>query len=61
MPQELRTAILAFYRDLDVPISTKTNADDWARVLKELGQLQAVDVDLRHPPALAAAGNPVPR
>ncbi len=61
MPQELRSDILAFYHDLSVPISTKTDANDWARVLKELGRLQAVDVDLRHPPALAAAGIPVPR
>ncbi|HXN47675.1 MAG TPA: zinc dependent phospholipase C family protein [Bryobacteraceae bacterium] len=61
MPPELRTDILAFYHDLDAPFSTKTNAGDWARVLKQLGQLQAVDVDLRHTPALAAAGMPVPR
>ncbi len=56
MPQELRDDILAFYHDLGAPFSTKTNAGDWARVVKELGQLQAVDLDLRHPPALAAAG-----
>ena len=43
MPQELRSDILAFYHDLDAPISTKTNGDDWARVLKELDQLQSVD------------------
>ena len=49
MPQELRSDILAFYHDLGVPISTKTNDNDWARVLKELDRLQAVDVDLRHP------------
>jgi hypothetical protein len=49
MPQELRSNILAFYRDLGVPISTKTNDNDWARVLKELDRLQSVDVDLRHP------------
>jgi hypothetical protein len=46
MPQELRSDILVFYHDLDAPISTKSAGDDWARVLKELGQLQAVDVDL---------------
>ena len=55
MPQELRSDILAFYHDLDAPISTKTNGDDWARVLKELDRLQAVDADLRHP-AVAALG-----
>ena len=53
MPQELRSDILAFYRDLGVPISTKTDDNDWARVLKELDRLQAVDVDLRHPPVAA--------
>ena len=59
MPQELRSDILAFYHDLGVPLCTKTDASEWARVLKELGQLQAVDVDLRHAPALAAEGMPV--
>ena len=59
MPQGLRTDVLAFYHDLDAPISTKTDASDWTRLLKELGQLQAVDSDLRHAPALAAAGLPV--
>jgi hypothetical protein len=56
MPQDLRSDILAFYRDLGLPISTKTNAVDWARMLKELGQLEAVDVDLRHAPAIAETG-----
>jgi hypothetical protein len=56
LPQELRSDILAFYRDLGVPLSTKTNDDDWARLLKELDHLQSVDVDLRHP-AGAAAGD----
>ena len=55
LPQELRSDILTFYRDLGVPISTKTNDDDWARLLKELDHLQSVDMDLRHP-ARAAAG-----
>jgi hypothetical protein len=47
MPQELRTDILAFYRDSNAPISTKTNQDEWTRVLKELDRLQSVDTDLR--------------
>ena len=51
LPQELRSDILAFYRDLGAPISTKTNDNDWARLLKELDQLQSVDTDLRHPTA----------
>ena len=61
VPQELRSDILAFYRDLSVPISTKTDANDWAQVLNELGQLQAVDVDLRHPAAVTAAVAPLPK
>lgn len=47
LPQELRSDILAFYRDLGAPISTKTNDNDWARLLKELDHLQSVDTDLR--------------
>ena len=48
MPPELRSDILAFYRDLGAPNTTKANAGDWARVLKELDRLQSVDADLRH-------------
>ena len=59
MPQGLRSDVLAFYHDLSLPISTKTNTRDWARVLQELGQLQSVDADLQHP-ALTAAGMPLP-
>jgi hypothetical protein len=55
IPQELRADILAFYHDLDVPISTKTDDKDWARVLKDLDLLRAVDADLQRP-TLAAAG-----
>ena len=58
MPQELRSDILAFYRDPVAPNSTKANDKDWARVLKELDRLQAVDVDLRYP-AAAAVGAPL--
>jgi hypothetical protein len=60
MPQELRSNILAFYHNLDVPISTKTNDEDWARVLRELDRLRAVDADLRGPP-VAAMGASLPR
>ena len=56
LPPELRSDILAFYHDLDVPISTKTNGGDWTRVLEELGRLQSVDADLRHPTVAAAKG-----
>jgi hypothetical protein len=58
MPPELRSNILAFYHDLGVPISTKTDDGDWASVLEELAQLQSVDTDLRHP-AGAAVGAPL--
>jgi hypothetical protein len=44
MPPDLRLDILAFYGDLSAPISTKTNAGDWAKVIKELDELKAVDV-----------------
>jgi hypothetical protein len=46
MPQDLRSNILAFYQNLDVPIETKTNEGDWVRLQKELGWIQAVDQDL---------------
>ena len=48
MPEELRIDTLAFYQDLDVPISTKTDAKDWFRLLEELDQLRAVNLDLAH-------------
>ena len=48
MPEELRIDTLAFYQDLDVPISTKTDAKDWVRLLEELDQLRAVNLDLAH-------------
>ena len=47
MPPELRSDILAFYYDLDLPNATKANAGDWARVLQEIDRLQSVDADLR--------------
>jgi len=54
LPQELRSDILAFYHDLSLPISTKSNDRDWARVLQELGQLRSVDADLQHTAPTAA-------
>jgi hypothetical protein len=54
MPQDLRRDILAFYQDLSLPIATKANAGDWARLRDELNRLSAVDRDL------AAAGTTVP-
>jgi hypothetical protein len=49
MPPELRRDILAFYQNLDAPISTKTNATQWAEVLEDLEWLQSVDTDLGRP------------
>jgi hypothetical protein len=51
----LRSDILAFYGDLSGPNSTKANAKDWARVLKNLDGLRSADNDLRHPAVAAAA------
>lgn len=44
MPPELRLDILAFYGDMSAPISTKTNAEEWAKVVKELDELKASGV-----------------
>ena len=60
IPQELRSDILAFYHGPAVPISTKTNDNDRAAVLKDLAELQSVDAELRHPP-VAAVGAPLSR
>jgi len=46
IPPELRSDILAFYSGPGLANSTKTNAGDSARVVKELDQLRAVDPDL---------------
>ena len=43
---ELRTDILAFYGGHGLANSTKTSANDLAKVVKELDQLRAVDLDL---------------
>jgi hypothetical protein len=40
---ELRGDILAYYHNLDAPISTKTSETEWAKLLKELDALKAVD------------------
>lgn len=42
MPPDLRLDILAYYVDLSAPISTKTDAGDWAKVIKELDALKIV-------------------
>lgn len=45
-PLELRSNILAFYQDLSLPFSTKTDAKEWATVLEDLSYLKAVNLDL---------------
>jgi hypothetical protein len=44
MSPELRGDILAFYNNLQAPISTKTNDKEWATLLKELDELKAADL-----------------
>jgi Zinc dependent phospholipase C len=44
MPVEMRADILAFYGDLSAPISTKSDAKEWAQITKELDELKAVSV-----------------
>jgi hypothetical protein len=46
MPQDLRSDMLAFYQDLSLPIATKSNETEWARLQQELNHLSAVDRDL---------------
>jgi len=46
MPTDLRVNILAYYHDLNLPISTRTNSGDWNRLVTELSQLNAVGLDL---------------
>jgi hypothetical protein len=54
MPQDLRSNILAFYQDLSLPIATKANEGDWARLQAELTHLEGINRDL------TAAGSKVP-
>jgi hypothetical protein len=62
MPPDLRADILAYYHDLGAPISTKTNSGDWDRVLQEIAQLRAVNLDLAVLPAgLAVDLQPQPQ
>lgn len=45
-PQDLRTDILTFYQDRSLPIATKANESERARVQEDLNHLTAVDRDL---------------
>jgi hypothetical protein len=56
MPQELRSDILAFYQDLNLPIATKANAQDWAMLQGELNHLKVVNGDLRVTSMAAGTG-----
>jgi Zinc dependent phospholipase C len=49
MTQALRSNILAYYLDLDLPIATKSNEGEWARLQEELRHLEAVNTDLAAP------------
>jgi hypothetical protein len=55
--QELRSDILAFYHNRGVPVAAEANDIDEARLLKELGELEAVDLDLRHLTGAADGGS----
>jgi hypothetical protein len=55
MPQDLRSDILAFYQDLSLPIATKANAGEWARLQEELNNLEAVNHDLAAPGSRVSA------
>ena len=46
LPQDLRSDLLAFYQDLSLPIATKSDAGDWARLQEELSHLTAINGDL---------------
>jgi hypothetical protein len=52
LPQDLRNDILAFYQDLSLPIATKSNEGDWAKLQVELSHLASINRDLTAgPPA----------
>lgn len=55
MPQDLRADLLAYYHDLGAPISTKTDSGDWDRLVEEVAQLKAIDLDIAGQPAGPAA------
>jgi hypothetical protein len=56
MPRDLRSDILDFYQDLSLPIATKTNTGEWARLQAELTSIDAINRDLtvQNPPVAAA-------
>jgi hypothetical protein len=46
LPQDLRSDLLDFYRDLSLPISTKANEGDWTQLQAELNRLAVINRDL---------------
>jgi Zinc dependent phospholipase C len=57
LPQDLRSDILAFYRDLNLPIATKANQGEWTRLQGALTHLDAIDRDLT---VQSSAASPAP-
>ena len=57
-PQDLRSDILVFYRDLSLPIATKASGSDWARLQEELHSLAAADGNPAGPTVPAALSAP---
>ena len=44
VPPDLRRNILAFYSDLNAPIATKKDKDEWRNTLRALDKLRAAPV-----------------
>jgi hypothetical protein len=42
---KMRTNILAFYRDLDLPFATKRDAQEWQKTVQAIGKLKAEAAD----------------
>ena len=53
--QQLRSDMLAFYYNRGVLRASKAKDNDSARLRRELDQLEAVDLDLRHPTVASAS------
>ncbi|MGA7626417.1 MAG: zinc dependent phospholipase C family protein [Candidatus Acidiferrales bacterium] len=51
---QLRQTILDFYSDPNAPITTKKDKKEWAKVMREVGELKAFTPSPQPPPAPAA-------
>jgi len=60
VPADLRSDILAYYKDLSAPIATKEHPSDWAKLQDELTYLQAIDKDLAAGSSKVATASNVP-